>query len=70
MEWLDAKNISFISEIDAPTHNRVNMLDLCFSSHPLLVKGCTASVQQDLDVTSDHLPILALVPLELPFRYC
>ncbi|KHJ31101.1 hypothetical protein EV44_g4310 [Erysiphe necator] len=69
MEWLDAKNFSFISEIDTPTHNRGNVLDLCFSSNSLLAKGCTASVQQDLDVTSDHLPILALVPLEFPIRY-
>lgn len=32
ISWLEPKNISFISEIDKPTHNRGNVLDLAFAS--------------------------------------
>lgn len=56
--WLERNNLFLLSEIDVPTHNRGNVLDLCFASCTLLSLGSTATVQQDLDVTSDQLPIL------------
>lgn len=44
-----------------PTHNCGNVLDLVFGSSQLVARGTLASVQQDLDVTSDHLPLLVKV---------
>lgn len=60
--WLSAKQLTLISEIDVPTHNRGNVLDLCFASYQLVADGITSSVQMQLGVTSDHLPILISVP--------
>ncbi|KHJ33171.1 hypothetical protein EV44_g4052 [Erysiphe necator] len=64
MKWLDAKYFSLISEVDVPTHNRGNVLDLCFATHSLLAKGVSSYVQHDLDTTSDHIPLLITIPLE------
>ena len=63
-QWLEAQNFSLISEVDIPTHNRGNVLDLCFASHSLLAKGSIASTQPDLDITSDHLPLLITIPTD------
>lgn len=63
--WLEAKNISFISEIDQPTHIRGNVLDLAFASDSLVAEGITAAVQRDLDVTSDHYPVLVSLPCQV-----
>ncbi|KAI1005055.1 hypothetical protein K3495_g3164 [Podosphaera aphanis] len=56
--WLECRDLSLISEIDVPTHNCGNVLDLVFGSSQLEARGTLASVRQDLDVTSDHLPLL------------
>ena len=61
IRWLELRNLSLISEIDKPTHNCGNVLDLCFGSSQLVARGTIATVQEDLDVTSDHLPLLANV---------
>lgn len=55
--------------MDIPTHNRRNFLDLCFASHSLMAKGSIAFAQRDLDVTSDHFPLLISVPFDSPARY-
>lgn len=61
IEWLDDKNFSLTSEVDIPTHNRGNILDLCFGSHSLMAKGITASTHQHLDITSEYLPLFITV---------
>lgn len=61
ISWLEPKNISFISEIDKPTHNRGNVLDLAFASASVITAGIAASVQRDLDVTSDHYQLLIVL---------
>lgn len=62
IDWLEGKSLYLISEIDRPTHNRGNVLDLCFASSALLREGSTARIQHELDVTSDHLPLIITVP--------
>lgn len=62
IDWLEIKGLTLISEIDVPTHNRGNVLDLCFATRGLVSKGIISAVQNDLDVTSDHLPILISIP--------
>lgn len=59
IHWLELRDLSLISEIDRPTHNCGNVLDLCFGSSQLVARGTIATVREDLDVTSDHLPLLA-----------
>lgn len=61
-EWLEAKQLSLISEVNVPTHNRGNVLDLCFASQQLVSTGIIASVQTEFGVTSDHFPILITIP--------
>ncbi|KAI0999063.1 hypothetical protein K3495_g9132 [Podosphaera aphanis] len=56
--WLECKDLSLILEMGVPTHNCGNVLDLVFGSSQLVARGTLASVQQDQDVTSDHLPLL------------
>lgn len=34
-----------------------------------MAEGSTAFAQQDLDVTSDHLPLLIPIPFDYPARY-
>ena len=62
VRWLESRNLTFVSDIDIPTHCRGNVLDLAFASNPLLALGTSSSVQQDLDVTSDHFPVSINVP--------
>ncbi|POS83035.1 hypothetical protein EPUL_005871 [Erysiphe pulchra] len=61
-DWLEAIGLVLISEVDNPTHNRGNVLDLCFATQKLVAKGIISTVQKELDVTSDHLPILISLP--------
>jgi hypothetical protein len=52
----------FISETDTPTHNRGNVLDLIFTSSFLALSRANTRVATDLDVTSDHHPLLTILP--------
>ena len=61
IDWLETKNISYISEIDKPAHTRGNVLDLCFASNSLFYEGSIADVQQVFDFTSDHVALLITV---------
>lgn len=58
IRWLEDNELFLLSEVDVPTHNLGNVLDLCFASSALMVGDATAAVQPDLDVSSDHQPIL------------
>lgn len=51
-------------EIDIPTLDCGNVLDLCFAIHSLLARGISSFAQHDLNTTSDHLPVLITLPLE------
>lgn len=62
INWTQSTGLTFISNIDVPTHNRGNFLDICFASSLLKAEGTSAAVQRDLDVTSDHSPLLITVP--------
>ncbi|KAI0991837.1 hypothetical protein K3495_g16350 [Podosphaera aphanis] len=62
IRWLELRGLNLASQIDVPTHNRGNVLDLCFATDSLFAKEISASIQADLDVTSDHLPLLILLP--------
>lgn len=59
--WLDTRDFTLISDVDVPTHNRGNVLDLCFASAQLVASGINSSVQRDLDMTSDHKPLLITI---------
>ncbi|EED12689.1 conserved hypothetical protein [Talaromyces stipitatus ATCC 10500] len=50
-----------ISDIDCPTHERGNVLDLSFASSPLALAGAKASIASHLDATSDHQPLITTV---------
>jgi hypothetical protein len=52
----------FILEIDTPTHDRGNTLDLAFVSGPLALAGACTKVAEHLDATSDHHPLLTTLP--------
>jgi ribonuclease HI/exonuclease III len=62
IEWLDHTDMTLISEIDNPTHNKGNVLDLTLASNSLALSGASAVVATHLDATSDHLPLLITVP--------
>ncbi|KAI1004465.1 hypothetical protein K3495_g3744 [Podosphaera aphanis] len=62
IHWLDSKQLYLISELDTPTHNCGIVLDICFASDQLKARGTSATVQSDLDATSEHLPLLITVP--------
>ncbi|KAI0995332.1 hypothetical protein K3495_g12850, partial [Podosphaera aphanis] len=61
IRWLESRELSLISEIDKPTHIRGNLLDLCFGSNQIVAAGTLATTQEELDVTSDHTPLLVTV---------
>ncbi|CCU75558.1 hypothetical protein BGHDH14_bgh01705 [Blumeria hordei DH14] len=63
--WLEDKDLFLLSEVNVPTHNLGNVLDLCFTSSSLLIGGAHATVQQDLDVSSDHSPLLINIPCQV-----
>lgn len=62
VNWLNTRGLSYISEIDISTHVRGNVLDLCFATTQLVARGSTSNVQLDLDLTSDHKPLLITIP--------
>jgi endonuclease/exonuclease/phosphatase family metal-dependent hydrolase len=61
-EWLDRLGLVFISEIDTPTHDRGNTLDLAFVSGSLALAGACTKVAEHLDAISDHCPLLTILP--------
>jgi endonuclease/exonuclease/phosphatase (EEP) superfamily protein YafD len=61
-EWLDRSGLVFISEIDIPTHDQGNTLDLTFASSTLALAGASTRVASHLDATSDHRPLLTILP--------
>lgn len=65
VRWIESRNYSLASDIDVPTHNRGNVLDLCFCSSLLLSEGISASVQHDHDVGSDHFPLCIKIPCQV-----
>ncbi|EED12096.1 hypothetical protein TSTA_001670, partial [Talaromyces stipitatus ATCC 10500] len=54
INWLDLQGLVLISDIDYPTHERGNVLDLSFASSPLALAGAKASIASHLDATSDY----------------
>jgi hypothetical protein len=60
-EWLDRLGLVFISEIDIPTHDKGNTLDLTFASGSLALAGARTKVASHLDATSDHRPLLTIL---------
>jgi endonuclease/exonuclease/phosphatase family metal-dependent hydrolase len=62
VKWLDYTNMTLISEIDNLTHNKGNILDLTFVSNSLVISKASAVVATYLDLASDHLPLLIIVP--------
>ena len=68
LDWTDSTGLSLISYPDVPTHKRGNVLDLAFASEQLARTGATTETCTHLDVTSDHIPLLTLIPGE--FQQC
>ncbi|EED12711.1 hypothetical protein TSTA_052340, partial [Talaromyces stipitatus ATCC 10500] len=68
INWLDLQGLVLISDIDCPTHERGNMLDLSFASSPLALAGAKASIASHLDVTSDHQPLITTVPWDQRYK--
>lgn len=66
--WLEEHFYTLISEPDVATHERGNVLDLAFVSPTLLQGGTTTEIPEDMDVTSDHLPLLTRIPWNDRFR--
>ena len=64
LDWADSMELSLISEPDAPKHARGNVLDLAFASEQLVSEGVSTETCTHMDVTSDHLPLLTLIPGE------
>lgn len=62
IEWLEANDLAVILEIYVPTHNRGNVFELSFTTNQLLLDRTSSFVQKELNVTSDHLPILISIP--------
>ncbi|EED13617.1 hypothetical protein TSTA_098740 [Talaromyces stipitatus ATCC 10500] len=68
INWLDLQGLVLISDIDCPTHERGNMLDLSFASSPLALAGAKASIASHLDATSDHQPLITTVPWDQRYK--
>lgn len=66
--WLDRISLIFISEIDRPTHNKTNVLDLSFTTGGLAAEGASTLIAPYLDVTSDHLPLVTSIPWDQRFQ--
>ncbi|KAI0998725.1 hypothetical protein K3495_g9473 [Podosphaera aphanis] len=62
IHWLDLVGLNCVSQIDVSTHNRGSVLELCFATDSSLARGINASIEIDLDVTSDHFPVLISLP--------
>lgn len=59
---MDELALDLASSIGVPTHDRGHVLDLAFASGSLLAMETRTTVAAHLDVTSDHRPLLTLVP--------
>ncbi|EED14662.1 hypothetical protein TSTA_041400 [Talaromyces stipitatus ATCC 10500] len=68
INWLDLQGLVLISNIDCPTHERGNVLDLSFASSPLALAGVKASIASYLDATSDHQPLITTVPWDQRYK--
>ncbi|EED17315.1 reverse transcriptase, putative [Talaromyces stipitatus ATCC 10500] len=68
INWLDLQGLVLISDIDCPTHERGNVLDLSFASSPLALAGAKASIASHLDATSDHQPLITTVPWDQRYK--
>jgi hypothetical protein len=62
LTWLDQSQFVFISELDYPTHDEGNVLDLAFTSGSLALAGASTTVAPYLGTTSDHRPLLTTIP--------
>ncbi|EED15786.1 hypothetical protein TSTA_009110, partial [Talaromyces stipitatus ATCC 10500] len=68
INWLDLQGLVLISDIDCPTHERGNVLDLSFASSPLALAGAKSSIASHLDATSDHQPLITTVPWDQRYK--
>jgi ribonuclease HI len=62
IEWLDHQGLILTSVIDCPTHIRGNVLDLTFATCSLAQSGLHTNTAPHLDSTSDHTPLLTIIP--------
>ena len=62
LEWLDRLGLLLTSEVDIPTHDKGNILDLAFISSSPNLLGTSTKVVQHLDATSNYHPLLTLLP--------
>jgi ribonuclease HI len=60
--WLDETQLVLTSPPDCSTHDLGNVLDLAFVSGQLALAGANTVIAYDLDVTSDHRPLLTTIP--------
>lgn len=58
VSWIESQDLSFISQVDKPTQQSGNVLDLAFASSTLRYRGATTRVKRKLQISSDHLPLL------------
>ncbi|KAI1004369.1 hypothetical protein K3495_g3850 [Podosphaera aphanis] len=68
LEWTERNLLTLTSELDAPTHIRGNVLDLTFVSSSLTALGTETAISQELDATSDHFPIVTVIPWDSRFQ--
>jgi hypothetical protein len=61
-EWLDKLGLVFIFEIDIPTYNKNNMLNLTFASDSLALAKVKIKVASHLDAISNYHPLLTILP--------
>jgi ribonuclease HI len=58
VSWIELQDLSFISQVDKPTQQAGNVLDLAFASSALRRLGASTRVKRKLQIASDHLPLL------------
>ncbi|KAI1006659.1 hypothetical protein K3495_g1555, partial [Podosphaera aphanis] len=68
LEWTERNSLTLTSELDAPTHIRGNVLDLTFVSSSLTALGTETAISQELDATSDHFPIVTVIPWDSRYQ--
>lgn len=61
-EWLNERGLRSTSEIDIPTQDGWNVLDLTFVSSSLSLLRASTMVAHHLDATSKHRPLLTRLP--------
>ncbi|KAI0991554.1 hypothetical protein K3495_g16633, partial [Podosphaera aphanis] len=66
--WSENQSLTLTTESDSPTHARGNVLDLTFVSSSLNSLGVETAIAREMDATSDHLPIVTVVPWDIRFR--